>query len=56
MKPHELLSSLFRTLQLTMLVMIALGIESWVLWLTWGVAIGIDAVIDHAIRLEDKDG
>jgi hypothetical protein len=56
MKRHELLSSVFRTLQLTMLAMIALGIENWALWLTWGAAIAIDACIDTAIRLENEDG
>ena len=50
MKPHEKLSSVFRTLQLTMLAMISLGIKNWVLWAVFCVAIGIDAGIDCAIR------
>ena len=50
MKLHEKLSSVFRTLQLTMIVMIALGHNGWVLWAVLCVAVGIDAGIDIAIR------
>lgn len=50
MKMSKLLASIFRTLQLTMLCMIALDIGGLVLWLVWCVAVGIDAGIDIAIR------
>ncbi len=50
MKPSKLLASIFRTLQLIMLCMIALDMEGWVLWLVWAIAVGIDAGIDIAIR------
>lgn len=50
MKRSELLASIFRTLQLTMLCMIVLDIESWLWWLVWAVTVSIDAGIDVAIR------
>ena len=53
MKKYQLMASVFRTLQLTMIAMLALGVNNWVLWLTWSIAIAIDSGIDNAIR-KDK--
>ena len=56
MKLHERLSSVFRTLQLCMITLIALGHNGGVLWAVLCVALCVDAGIDIAIREAAEDG
>lgn len=50
MKNYEKLSSLFRTLELAILFMIAFDCRGWFLFIVFCVAILTDAAIDFAIR------
>ena len=50
MNKTDKLRSVFRTLELTLITMLAIDVKNSVFWIVWGIALILDACIDVSAR------
>ena len=50
MNKTDKLRSVFRTLELTLITMLAIDVKNSVFWIVWGIALILDAFIDASAR------
>ena len=50
MNKTDKLRSVFRTLELTLITMLALDVKNSVFWIVWGIALILDVCIDASAR------
>lgn len=50
MNKMDKLRSVFRTLELTLITMLALDVKNFVFWIVWGITLILDACIDVSAR------